>query len=82
MKRLLTVTMEFEDNPYDEETGQNITFDVLDYAMDIICESTSGLADLVDAKLDGELLVDRNGFVSEEVKKLGRHRTLEDMGLV
>ena len=79
MKRLLTITMEFEDNPYDEETGQNITFDVVDFAMDIVCQSTSGLANLVDAKLDGELLVDRNGFVSEEVKKLGWHK---ELGLV
>lgn len=73
MKRTLTLTFEFDDAPQlDEETGLQEPTDAIAYAMDLVNEMASlGLScetSFVEANLDGEVLVDGNGFISEEVK--------------
>lgn len=78
MKRTLTLTFEFDDGPQlDEETGLQEPTDAVAYAMDLVNETasmalSSDIVAFIDAKLDGEVLVDGNGFVSEEVKKRNR----------
>lgn len=80
MKRTLTITFEIDDAPeLDDDTGLECPTDIVAYAMDLVNEMASiGLAGdntFVDAKLDGEVLVDGAGYVSEEVKKRDRqHR--------
>ena len=74
MKKTLTLTFEFDDGPeFDEETGLEHPTDAVAYAMDHVNEMASlGLScriSFVEAKLDGEVLVDGSGYVSEEVKK-------------
>lgn len=83
MKRTLTITFEFDDAPQiDEETGLEYSTDVVAYAMDLVNEMASialaGDNAFVDAKLDGCILVDGSGFVSEAVKKRERqHRAFQ-----
>ena len=71
MKRTLTLTFEFDDAPwYSEETGEWYPTDAIKYAMDGVNGIVAGtFCGFVNAKLDDEMLVDVNGFVSEEVKK-------------
>lgn len=72
MKRTLTITFEFDDAPWiDKETGDMYPTDAIAYAMDHVNRSVpyASCDEFVDAKLDGEILVDRTGYVSEEVKK-------------
>lgn len=72
MKRTLTITFEFDDGPWfakDEEVWYPT--DAIAFAMDQVNGAVpyaSG-ADFINAKLDDEVLVDRTGYVSEEVKK-------------
>lgn len=58
-KRTLTITLEIEDAGLSE-------FEVIDYSMDVICGVYSD-DEFVDAKLDEEVLVDRNGYISIKV---------------
>lgn len=74
MKKTLTITFEIDDAPeIDDDTGLECPTDVIAYAMDLVNEMASiGLAGdntFIDAKLDGEVLADGTGYVSEEVKK-------------
>lgn len=73
MKRTLTLTFEFDDGPwFSADEGVWEPTDAVAFAMDSVNGVvTSGgyCADFVSAKLDGEVLVDANGFVAEEVKK-------------
>lgn len=79
MKRILTLTFEFDDGPWkDEDSGKEYPADAVAYAMDQVNSAASMVCPdvaFIDAKLDGDVLVDGNGFVSEEVKKRDRqHR--------
>ena len=71
MKRTVTVTFEFDDDPwFDPDSGEYFPTDVIGSAMDAV----NGILpivgnEFVDVKLDDKVLVDRNGYVSEEVKK-------------
>lgn len=72
MKRKLTITFEFDDAPWvDEETKEEHPTDAIAYAMDHVNRSVpyAAIDEFVEAKLDGEVLVDGNGYVSDEVKK-------------
>ena len=72
MKRTLTITFEFDDAPWvDKETKEEYPTDAIAYAMDHVNRSVPFAAceEFVNAKLDGEVLVDRNGYISEEVKQ-------------
>ena len=72
MKRTLTITLEFDD-----EIGEAFPIDAVKYAMDEVDDMVlySG-SDFVSAKLDEEVLVDRNGYISAEVKKReAQHQT-------
>jgi len=75
MKRVLTFSCEYEfdDNPFDEVSGQHEPVDVADFILDIIDGATS-FADLIEAKLDGKPLLHRDGFISEEVKLSKRYK--------
>ena len=71
MKRTVTITIEFDDGPwFDTEREEYFPTDDIAYAMDKVNAVVPRIGDeFVVAKLDDEVLVDRNGYVSEEVKK-------------
>ena len=71
MKRTLTLTFEFDDGPWiDRDTGKKYPTDAIAYAMDQVNDTLPRVCvDFVDAKLDGEILVDGAGYVSEDVQK-------------
>ena len=72
MKRVLTLTFEFDDGPWvSEDEGVWEPTDDIAFAMDHVngvLLSGGCFADFINAKLDDELLVDRTGYASEEVK--------------
>lgn len=74
MKRTLTMTFEFDDGPwFAKDEGVWYPTDAVAYAMDLVNEAAPWVCGedihFVDAKLDGEVLVDGSGYVSEDVKK-------------
>lgn len=73
MKRTLTITFEFDDGSWmDEETGKEYPpIDAIAYAMEHVNRSVpyANCDEFVDAKLDGEVLVDRRGYISDEVRQ-------------
>ena len=71
MKRTLTITFEFDDGPWKDDNGVEHPTDAVAYAMDMVNEAVPCAypKDFIDAKLDGEVLVDSNGYICEEVKK-------------
>ena len=72
MKRTLTLTFEFDDGPWiDRQTQEEHPTDAIAFAMDQVNGAVSHTydVDFIDAKLDGEVLVDGSGYVSEGVQK-------------
>jgi len=72
MKRELTITFEFDDAPWLDGDMQEHTTDAIAYAMDQVNQAAGEVCcdvAFVDAKLDDEILVAGNGFISEEVRK-------------
>lgn len=71
MKRMLTITLEFDDSPWlDEDEGKEYATDAIAYAMDQVNTCVEqAFVDFVDAKLDGTLLVDARGYASDDVKE-------------
>lgn len=83
MKKTLTISIEIDDAPHlDDDTGLECPTDIVAYAMDLVNEMASialaGDNTFIDANLDGEVLVDGTGYVSEEVKKRDpQHRAFQ-----
>jgi len=75
MKRTLTLTFEFDDSSLVFiEDGEEYLTDAFAFAMDQVngVVPYAAGANFVDAKLDGDILVDGNGYVSDEVKRCNR----------
>ena len=75
MKRKLVITFEFDDGPwFAEDEGTWNEFNAEEYAMDIVNDAIIYRDDeFVDAKLDGALLISKDGTASETVKQLPQY---------
>ncbi len=75
MTRTLTITFKFDDGPWiEKETGEEHPTDAIAYAMDLVNGSVpyANCDEFIEAKLDGAVLVDRSGYISDEVKQRER----------
>ena len=75
MKRKITVTIEFDDDPiYLEEEDKWLETDALDYAMDVAARIAGEYwGEFQKAEFDGELLFTRDGEAPDAVKQMPKY---------
>ena len=74
MKRTLTLTFEYNDSWFDNNSEDPEINTPLGYAMDNVINSIlSSDISFIDAKLDGHLLIDKEGNAPGKVKQLQQY---------
>lgn len=70
--REITITFELDDEPWVDDEGETYIHDVPTEALDIVIGAIEGgdigFKRFIDAKVDGELLVDGDGYASDAAK--------------
>lgn len=80
MKRKITVTIEFDDDPiYEEEEDKWYEIDALDYAMEVVTRIADDFcSEFQKAEFDGDLLFARTGEAPDSVKQMPQYAWIMD----
>lgn len=72
MARIITITFELDDEPWIDDEGETCIHDAPTEALDIVIGAIEGgdigFKRFIGAKVDGELLVDGDGYASDAAK--------------